>query len=83
MIKDRIVELQNGVNYYILEDITYMQRKYILAAECDVENDDVDEDKYIVMEMKINNNDLYVVNIEDDQTINIVTKLLLEKVRNS
>ena len=82
MIKDRIVELTNGTNYYILEDITYMQKKYILAAECDLENDDVNEDNYIVMEMKINNNDLYIVNIEDDETINIVTKLLLEKARS-
>ena len=82
MIKDRIIELENGINYYILEDISYMQKKYVLAAECDLENDSVKEDKYLVMEVKINNNELYIVNIEDDETSKMVTKLLLEKIRN-
>ena len=27
MIKDRIIELENGSNYYILDDITEMQKK--------------------------------------------------------
>lgn len=79
MIKDKIIELENGTNYYILDDITYMGKKYILAAECDLENDTVNEDKYIVMELKINKNDLYIVNIEDDDLAKIVTKLLIEK----
>lgn len=79
MIKDRIIELENGTNYYILDDITYMQKKYVLAAECDLKNDSVNEDKYIVMEIKINNNDLFIVNIEDDNIASIVTKLLIEK----
>lgn len=81
MIKDRIIELENGTNYYILDDIAYMQKKYVLAAECDLENDSVNEDKYIVMELKINNNELFIVNIEDDNLANIVTKLLIEKVK--
>lgn len=80
MIKDRIIELENGSNYYILDDITYMQKKYVLAAECDLEKDSVNEDKYIVMEIKINNNDLFIVNIEDDNIASIVTKLLIEKI---
>ena len=81
MIKDKIIELTNGVNYYILDEISYNNRKFILAAECDLENDTVNEDKYIVMELKINKNDLYIVNIEDDDLAKIVTKLLIEKVK--
>ena len=81
MIKDKIIELENGTNYYILDDITYMEKKYVLAAECDLENDSVNEDKYIVMELKINNNDLYILNIEDDNISKIVTKLLIEKIK--
>ena len=81
MIKDRIIELENGTNYYILDDITYMEKKYVLVAECDLEKDLVKEDKYIVMELKINNNDLYIVNIKDNNLANIVTKLLIEKVK--
>lgn len=82
MIKDRIIELENGTNYYILEDITYMEKKYVMAAECDLEKDSVNEDKYIIMEISIKNNDLYINNIEDDELAKKVTKLLLEKTRN-
>ena len=58
-----------------------MGKKYVLAAECDLEKDLVKEDIYIVMELNINNNDLYIVNIEDNNLANIVTKLLIEKVK--
>ena len=81
MIKDRIIELENGTNYYVLEDITYMEKKYAIAAECDLENDTVDENKYIIIEIAIKNNDLYINNIENDELAKIVTKLLLEKFR--
>lgn len=81
MIKDRIIELENGINYYILEDINYNEKKYVLAAECDLENDDVKDEKYIVLEVNVNNNDLLISNIKDDDVAIIVTKLLLEKAR--
>lgn len=81
MIKDKIIELENGTNYYILDDIAYKEKKYVLAAECDSKNDSINENKYIVMELKINNNELFIVNIEDDNIANIVTRLLIEKVR--
>ena len=32
------------------------------------------------MELKINNNELFIVNIEDDNIASIVTKLLIEKI---
>ena len=82
MIKDRIIELENGTNYYVLEDITYMEKKYVMAAECDLEKDSVNEDKYIIMEISIKNNELYINNIEDDELAKKVTKLLLKKARN-
>lgn len=83
MIKDRIIELENGANYYIIEDITYMEKKYVMAAECDLEKDSVNEDKYIIMEISIKNNELYINNIENDELTKKVTKLLLEKIRKS
>ena len=32
-----MIELENGVNYYILEELTYNNKKYALAVECDLE----------------------------------------------
>lgn len=82
MIKDRIVELENGINYYIIEDITYQDKKYVLCSMCDLKNDKVINDDYIVMELNINNSELFMNNIEDDTIATEVTKLLIQKVRN-
>ena len=82
MVKDKIIELENGTNYYILEEITYNDSKYILAAECNLDTEEVNEDEYIVQEIKLNNADLVTANIEDDTIAQTVTKLLIEKVRN-
>lgn len=81
MIKDRIIELENGTNYYVLDDIAYNESKFILASECNLEKDTIDKDKYIVLEIKINNNQLYISNIEDDNLAATITTLLLKKVR--
>ena len=83
MIKDRIIELENGCNYYILEDINYNQKKYVLASLCNLEKDYMDEDNYIVLEVNINNNDLYLNHITDTSIVSTVTKLLIEKTKRS
>ena len=46
MVKDRIIELDNGINYYILEEISYKNKKYILAVVCNLEEETVDTDKF-------------------------------------
>lgn len=81
MIRDKIIELENGINYYILEEITYNNKKYALAVECDLEKEEINENKYIVMELKLENNNLITADIEDDKEAKIISKMLLEKVR--
>lgn len=81
MIKDKIIELESGINYYVIEEISYNNKMYLLAAECDPEKDTVKEDNYIVMEVKLDNNELITTNIEDDNVAAIVTQKLLEKLK--
>ena len=83
MIRDKLIELTNGINYYILEELTYNNKKYVLAAECDLEKETVNDDKYLVMEIKLENNDLVTADIEDDNEATIITKMLLDKARSS
>lgn len=83
MIKDKMIELTNGINYYILEEISYNNKKYVLAAECDLDKDEVNEDKYIVMEIKVEGTDLTTADIEDNELAQTITKMLIDKVRTS
>lgn len=83
MIKDKIIELTNGVNYYILDEISYNNRKFILAAECDLEKDELKEENYIVSEIKVEGTDLVTADIEDEELSQTITKMLIEKVRKN
>lgn len=83
MIKDKIIELNNGINYYVLEEISYNNKKYILAAECELEKDELKEDNYIVAEIKVEGTDLVTTDIEDEELSQIITKMLIEKVRKN
>jgi len=83
MIKDKMIELDNGVNYYILEDLTYNNKRYALAVECDLEKEEMNDEEYIVMEIKLDNNDLITADIENDEEAALISKMLLEKVRNN
>ena len=83
MVKDRILDLDNGTSYYILEEVVYNDKKYVMACVCDTKSNYVNEDDYIVMELKINNDDLVIENIKDLELAKVVTKLLIEKVRSN
>lgn len=83
MIKDKIIELTNGLNYYILDEISYNNRKFILAAECDLEKDELKEENYIVSEIKVEGTDLVTADIEDEELSQTITKMLIEKVRKN
>ena len=81
MVKDKIIELENGINYYVIEEVDYNDKKYILAAMCDLEKEEVQEEDYIVMEIKIEDDALVTKNIHDDNIARIVTEKLIKKVR--
>ena len=82
MIKNKIIELNDGINYYVLEEISHDNKKYILTVECDLENEDLNNDEFLVMEIKISGTDLITSPIEDDELSKLITKMLLDKIKN-
>ena len=83
MIKNKIIELNDGINYYVLEEISRDNKKYILTVECDLENEDLNNDEFLVMEIKISGTDLIASPIDDDELSKLITKMLLDKVKNN
>lgn len=81
MLKDKIIEIEDGVNYYIIEEIDFNNKKYILAAQCDTLNDNVNEEDYIVKEICIENDNLVTKNIMDDNLASDIIEKLVTKVR--
>lgn len=74
-MKDKIIELKTGVQYYILKELEYKSKKYAYAMQCDLKNDTLDEENPVVMELINENDNIVVKEIEDD---NIALEVIKE-----
>ena len=83
MIKDKIITMDNEKEYYVLDDIIYEGRNFIISIECNLKKDEVNEKDYHIMELTIENNKLAIKKILDEELAKVVTMRLIEKVRNS
>lgn len=83
MVKDKVIQMDNGKNYYVLEEVEYNNKKYILTLECNLEQDTINEEDYLVMQLDIKNEDLHIKKITDNNIATIVTTMLLNKIKNS
>lgn len=84
MVRDKIFQMDNGRSYYVLEEIEYNGKKYLLSVECDIEKDElVNEEDYFVVELAYEDGELMIKKIEDEKLIEVVTILLLNKVHEN
>ena len=83
MVKDKVIQMDNGKSYYVLEEIEYQGKKYILTLECDLEKDMVNEDDYFAMELAIENGELNIKKIDDNDIAKVVVGMLLSKMQNN
>lgn len=82
-MKDIILKLKNGKDYYILEELSHNNKKYALATECNLEKDEINEEELVVMEVKVIDDDLIVDEIYDDNIADEVVMLFKEKIQNN
>ena len=83
MVKDKVIQMDNGKSYYVLEEIEYQGKKYILTLECDLEKDKVNEDDYFAMELAIETGELNIKKIDDNDIAKVVVGMLLSKMQNN
>jgi len=79
MLKDNIITLDNNVSYYILQDMNYDGRKYVLAAQADLEKDNLDTNELIVKEIVSEGDGLITADIKDQEEAERITKVLITK----
>lgn len=82
-MKDMILKLKNGKDYYVLEEIEHDNKKYALVTECNLEKDEINEEELVVMEVKVINDELIVDEIYDDNIAEEVVMLFREKFQNN
>ena len=50
-MKDKVIEIGNQDNIYVVEELDYQNKKYILGAKCDLEKDEVQKDEFVLIEL--------------------------------
>ena len=82
-MKEKIISISSGEQYYILEELNYQDKKYVLGAQCDVEKEQIEEQELVLFNVDIKSEDLVINNVNDQQLAEIVTGKILDKIKNS
>ena len=65
-MKDKIIEIQDGDKYYILESVTYGGKLYALGALCDPEEDTMNDEELYLMEIYTNDEETFAFEVLDE-----------------
>lgn len=79
-MKDKVIEIGNQDNIYVIEELDYQSKKYILGAKCDLEKDEVQKDELVLMEVSFKDGELVVKDVDDEMAVT-VTELIQQKMR--
>ena len=77
---DKVIEIGNQDNIYVIEELDYQNKKYILGAKCDLEKDAVEKDELVLMEVSFKDGELVVKDVDDEMAVT-VTELIQQKMR--
>lgn len=81
-MKDMIVKLNNNINYYVIETIDFDKKKYAFCVECDKEKEEI-LNNYIIVEVKLKNDDLVFDNIENLDLLNNIQEMFFQKLEDN
>ena len=79
-MKDKVIEIGNQDNIYVVEELDYQNKKYILGAKCYLEKDEVQKDELVLMEVSFKDGELVVKDVDDEMAVT-VTELIQQKMR--
>lgn len=83
MLENKIITLDNGVEYYIFETIEYDFEKYVLCAKCDTKNDTMDTEELLLRKIILNGDNVAIKSIENDEIAKKVTELIIAKAQQN
>lgn len=77
---DSVITLENNVNCLLLEKVEYQNKNYFMSVLLNEEEEPSDE--YVVFEEERENDDIFVVKIEDAELLTELLKLFTTKANN-
>ena len=82
-MKDKVVKLHNGKDYYIIEELEYFGHLYAIAAECNLEEDTIKENELVLMEIQMDSQGMIAKEVKEETLANEIIKEFQKKMQEN
>ena len=82
-MKDKLLKLATGEDFYVLEELTYKDNRYVIGTIIDKNSKKINENELIIFKVVIYQDKLSLDDILDEELATIVSNLFLNKMRNN
>ena len=82
-MKDKVVKLHNGKDYYIIEELEYFGHLYAIATECNLEEDTIKENELVLMEIQMDSQGMIAKEVKEETLANEIIKEFQKKMQEN
>lgn len=77
---DKVIKLDNNLEYYVLDEMTYEEKNYLMGLQVDNEKEDITNNYIIVESRKDLNGNVTLVDIDNPELLEKVGNLFIERL---
>ena len=77
---DKVITLDNGLEYYVLDEMSYEGKNYLMGLQVDNEKEGITNNYIIVESKKDINGNVTLVDIDNVQVLETVGNLFTERL---
>ena len=79
---DKVIKLDNNLEYYVLDEMTYEEKNYLMGLQVDNEKEGITNNYIIVESRKDLNGNVTLVDIDNPELLEKVGNLFIERLNN-
>ncbi|CDA59817.1 unknown [Clostridium sp. CAG:524] len=77
---DKVIKLDNNLEYYVLDEMTYEEKNYLMGLQVDNEKEGITNNYIIVESRKDLNGNVTLVDIDNPELLEKVGNLFIERL---
>ena len=77
---DKVIKLDNNLEYYVLDEMAYEEKNYLIGLQVDNEKEGITNNYIIVESRKDLNGNVTLVDIDNPELLEKVGKLFIERL---
>lgn len=79
---DKVIKLDNNLEYYVLDEMTYEEKNYLIGLQVDNEKEGITNNYIIVESRKDLNGSTTLLDIDNPELLEKVGNLFIERLNN-